>query len=227
MTSQSFEKLLSMCGVYLKKYSPRGAIRPEVRLMVTLRFLATGDSYPSLGYSFRIAPSTICHIIYETCNVLWQILSKIYLKAPSPQEWTNIAYEYEQRWQLPNCIGSIDGKHVRIQAPPHSRSQFFNYKKFNSIVLLAVSDAKYLFTYVNVGGYGAQSDGGILRDTDFGNALKEGTLGIPVGRALPGTNIEVPFYFVADEAFPLQINLMRPYSKLRRGKLPEATLIFN
>ena len=46
---------------------------------------------------------------------------------------------------------AIDGKHVRIQALPHSGSQYYNYKGYYSIIMLAVVDANYKFMYVDVG----------------------------------------------------------------------------
>ena len=39
-----------------------------------------------------------------------------YLKPPrSPEEWFSIANDFEHTWNLPHVIGSIDGKHIRIQ----------------------------------------------------------------------------------------------------------------
>lgn len=47
-----------------------------------------------------------------------------------------------------------DGKHCRVQAFHHSGTANFNYKKFHSLILLAVCDANGYFTYVDIGGYG-------------------------------------------------------------------------
>ncbi|KAB0794318.1 hypothetical protein PPYR_11157 [Photinus pyralis] len=193
----------------------------------TLRFLATGDSYPSLSFAFRIAPSTICNIIKEVCIVLWQILSPLYLKPMNKEKWISIINDFYNIWQLPNCMGSIDGKHVRIHAPSHSGSLYVNYKNFFSIVLLAVCDARYSFTYVDVGAYGSQSDGGILKNSIFGKRLLNGTLGVPQHLPLPNTEVSVPTFFVGDEGFPLQVNLLRPYSKRKVGAHPQDELIFN
>lgn len=44
------------------------------------RFLATGDSYMSIAYGFRIGKSTAHCVIKETCDALWDVLQPIYLK---------------------------------------------------------------------------------------------------------------------------------------------------
>lgn len=68
--------------------------------------------------------------------------------------WQEIAAGFLKRTNFTNCIGAIDGKHIRIINPVGGGSMFYNYKNFYSIVLLAVCDADYCFTYVNVGAYG-------------------------------------------------------------------------
>lgn len=105
----------------------------------------------------------------------------------------------------------MDGKHFRIRAPNKSGSLYFNYKKYFSIVLLAVADAKYRFVIVDVGAYGKNSDGGILQHSKLVSKLQNDTLNIPPNEYLPDTTQELPYVFVADEAFPLTKNIMRPY----------------
>ena len=68
--------------------------------------------------------------------------------------------QFDKTWQFPHCMGAIDGKHVTIQCPPRSGSEFFNYKKTFSIVLQAVVDADGNFMAVDVGDSGRHSDGG-------------------------------------------------------------------
>ena len=96
---------------------------------------------------------------------------------------------------------------------PTPGPKFFNYKGTFSIVLLAVVDAQYCLRVIDVGGYGRTSDGGILANSAFGRALRSGTLHLPADRPLPGADHRgpQPHVLVADEAFPLRRNLMRPF----------------
>ncbi|XP_055908886.1 uncharacterized protein LOC129943447 [Eupeodes corollae] len=122
-----------------------------------------------------------------------------------------ITHDFWTLWNMPNCLGSIDGKHFALRCPPNSGSLFFNYKKFFSIVLMAVCDAKYCFTHIDIGAYGSQSDGEILQVSCFGKKLLGNKLPTPQPTNLPDSPVQIPHYFVGDAAFPLATNLMRPY----------------
>ena len=90
----------------------------------------------------------------------------------------SIADGFFEKWNFPNCIGAMDGKHIVIQAP-HSSGLYYNYKDSHSIVLMALVDADYNFTMVDVGAYGRNSDGGILSNSMFGQALLAKNLNVP------------------------------------------------
>jgi len=41
------------------------------------------------------------------------MLQPVYKRVPSnEEEWKKIADEFLGRWNYPNCIGALDGKHV-------------------------------------------------------------------------------------------------------------------
>ena len=70
-----------------------------------------------------------------------------------------------EKWNFPHSLGAIDAKHVVMQAPHNSRSEYFNYKKARSIVLLAVCNAMYEFILVDIGDTGRQTDGSVYNNS--------------------------------------------------------------
>ena len=115
-----------------KKCQSRIPISPGERLVITLRYLATGDSQQSQAFNFRVARATVCKIIYETCNAIWDALSEPFLKAPaSSREWKQIANGFGTEWNFPTCLGALDGKHIAMECPKNGGSNYYNYKGFH------------------------------------------------------------------------------------------------
>lgn len=130
----------------------------------------------------------------------------------SEEEWKRIANGFNQRWNFPNCVGAIDGKHVVLQAPFNSESTYFNYKKTFSIILLALVDADYCFTYVDIGAQGRMNDAGVFASTNLYRKMIRSELSLPKIEALPGRDNTVPYVIVGDDAFPLSNSILKGYS---------------
>lgn len=97
--------------------------------------------------------------------MIWNRLKDKVMSKPKTEDWERIAKEFETRANFPNCIGALDGKHIRVMKPEDSGSQFFNYKQFFYIVLMALVDTNYCFTVIDVGHYGRSSDSNIFRQS--------------------------------------------------------------
>ena len=214
MSADRFEHLLSLVGPVIKKEDThlRESISAEQRLVITIRFLASGDAQQSLCYSFRLGKTTISNIISETCEALYEQLKPIYLTAPSTERhWLDIAKTFEETWDLPHVIGAIDGKHIRMQCPQFTGTQYYNYKGFFSLVLMAICDANYCFTMFDVGQFGSNNDSGVLANSSMGMHFDSDTLNVPKERFLNENIGTLPYFLVGDEIFPLKTWLMRPY----------------
>ena len=83
-----------------------------------------------LHLQFRLGISTIGCTIREVCKLIWDILRREYMPTPSTEKWLAIAEGFQMKVNFPNCIGTLDGKHIRIIKPNHSGSMFYNYKHF-------------------------------------------------------------------------------------------------
>ncbi|CAH1999568.1 unnamed protein product [Acanthoscelides obtectus] len=130
----------------------------------------------------------------------------------TPESWLDVAKQFEKTWNFPHCLGALDGKHVVIQAPCNTGSEFFNYKSTFSVVLFALVDANYNFLYVNAGGQGRISDGGIFKDCSLYKKLVKNQLNFPEPETLKGMQRKIPYFFIGDEAFAFTDSLMKPFS---------------
>jgi len=165
-----------------------------------------------LQFDFYIARSTIGEIVKETCQVLWMVLQPKEMPEPTKEKWIEISNIYYSKTNFPNCLGAIDGKHIRCRCPKNSGSMFFNYKKYFSIVLMAIADANLCFTVIDVGAYGKERDSNIFKESNFGKKLYSNKLELPNTEILPMTHdCPQPFVFIGDKAFALHSNLLRPY----------------
>lgn len=117
-------------------------------------------------------------------------------------------------WNYPNVCDSLDGKHIRIQQSYHGGSAYYNYKNYNSIVLQAVVDAEGNVLIVDAGEAGRHSDGGVFAASNLGKHFIEQTLNLPQPRKIdPPKEIVFPYVFLADSAYSLNKNMMKPFSR--------------
>ena len=150
-------------------------------------------------------------IIAETSEAIYTSLNDYVSTPQSEDDWLRIATQFENRWNMPHVLGCIDGKHVRIECPKLSGSQYFNYKGFFSLVLLAVCDANYCFTLFDLGQYGSNNDSGVLLNSKMGQLFDENSLHVPESKRHEGCDEPLPFYLLGDEIFPLKNWLMRAF----------------
>jgi hypothetical protein len=214
MSPEVFAEILERLTPRIQKKDTRlrKALSPGIRLAITLRYLATGNSYHSLMYEFRVAHNTISIIVRETCAAIIKEFMKEFVHTPcTKQEWQEVADGFSRRWNFHNCVGAIDGKHVAIKCPAHGGSLYFNYKHFHSVVLMAIADSSYKFLYVDVGANGAGSDSGAFLSTELFEVFDEGVVALPDPAPFPEDDTEIPFHLIADDAFALRSWLMKPY----------------
>ncbi|KAJ8914254.1 hypothetical protein NQ315_003619 [Exocentrus adspersus] len=158
---------------------------------------------------------------HETSQAIWDSLhKKVFVKATS-ENWLKIAKEFENRWNFPHCIGKriyIIPIELWMESISEFKHHHFlvqninNYKQFFSIILMAMCDANYKFTFVDIGGMGSESDGGVFSRSKFAKLLQSNQLHLPSPTYIGGfLNCLFPYFIVADEVFPLKENIMRPY----------------
>ena len=161
MAPNRFDHLFTLVGHRIEKKTSRfrKPISTPQRLALTLSYLVAVESKRSLSLSYRIGKSTVRQIFSETVLAIYNSLKDPYMKTPlSKEEWlNNISAEFEDTWNFPHCIGAIESKHMRIECPKMTRTYYYNYKGFYTIVLFAVCDSNYCFTLFDLGHIGSNN----------------------------------------------------------------------
>lgn len=78
MNAASYDELLDMVRPLIQKEDTimREAIPASERLSITLRFLATGNSFEDLKFICRTSPQAIGRFVLETCTAITQCLQR-------------------------------------------------------------------------------------------------------------------------------------------------------
>ncbi|KAM4042051.1 uncharacterized protein ACNLHF_012907 isoform 1-T4 [Anomaloglossus baeobatrachus] len=215
VSKASFDDLLGRLQRVITKQDGGlgGATSAEERLMLTLRFLATGQSRSSLHSQFGVGIYRASVIVRETCRALWAVLQPDVLPLPTTEQWLAIAEKFMEICHFPNCVGAVGGKHIRIIKPSGGGSRYYNDKKYFSVVLMAIADAQYRFIAVDIGAYVRSILSQRFMVSPMGRRIYGNDFNFPQPRPLPDTSgPPLPFVVVGDKAFQMSENLLTPYS---------------
>ena len=128
-------------------------------------------------------------------------------------EWIHVGNEFKRKWGFPNCLGTVDRKHMKITPPTGRGSFYWNYKDFNSLVLMSIANANCEFLYCDIKTNGRVSDGGVIVNTKFYEKLLHEELNLPLPRKPDNSTSDLPNVFVGDEAFALRKDFLKAFSQ--------------
>ena len=215
MPPDMFDEIVQRLTPALRKQTTqlRDPHEPGLKIAVTLRHLASGAKYSDMQFGWRMPHNSISVVVREVCEAIVAEYGDELLKPPQTEaEWRTVTNEWLSRWNFPHVIGAIDGKHIACKAPANSGSDYYNYKGFFSIILLAVVTSDYKFMWIDVSGKGSTSDAHIYNASAMKEALEKNDLvGFPQPDPLPGDTEDIPYFLVGDDAFGLRTFMMKPY----------------
>ena len=109
----------------------------------------------------------------------------------------------------PKIKRSLHKRNVSLQTPKieaewkqiaccykSSGSLFYNYKGYCSVQMMALIDANYCFTYLEVGAEGRLGDGGHRQSSKLKLAIDKNKLHLPTPSPLPGKDIQLSYAIV-------------------------------
>ena len=150
------------------------------------------------------------------------------------EEWESVVDKTFYCWQFSNAVETMDGKHISLFHPKGSGSEYYNYKGFFSLLILPLVDYDYKFMFIDVGCQRRISNKCVYNNSSLSNTIENNLLDLPPPHPLPIS--EDPewildhetecfsFMIVADDVFPLKLQIMKSYS---HTNLDDKKLLFN
>ncbi|KAL8158460.1 hypothetical protein AgCh_002949 [Apium graveolens] len=111
----------------------------------------------------QLIASPLFHHLH-TCN---QVLNGVlrlqgdYFKKPEPIQSNSTDHKWKY---FKNCLGALDGTHIKITIPVEERPKYRNRRDEITTNVLAACSPNLLFQYVLTGWEGSAADGRVLRD---------------------------------------------------------------
>ena len=75
---------------------------------------------------------------------------------------------------------------------------------------MAVCDAHYVFSLVNIGYFESNNDSGVLQNSAMGRALERNILGVPDAEPFEEIQDPLSYFLVGDDIFGLKTWMQRP-----------------
>ena len=181
MTRATFYYILSKISDQIrKKFVTEEPIPRDFRLAITIFRLSRGGYLFTIREMCGLQKSTVCMIVNESCSVIintfWDENVKQHFPT-SEDEIRHVMGNFGEEWQFPYAFAAVDGSHFHIKClngGAQAVQQYFSFKGFYSIVLMALVDAEYRFIWASVGAPGNAHDSTLLQSTDLWRNIVEG-----------------------------------------------------
>ncbi|XP_055856230.1 uncharacterized protein LOC129919394 [Episyrphus balteatus] len=138
----------------------------EKEIYIFLWYMANTNTFREISNLFGMSISTAWSVINRVSEWLISIGHE-YVSWPNTYEALQNARLMEEKTRIPGILGCIDGSHIKIRAPVADKESYFNRKRYYSISLQGVVDAKKKFINIFCGEPGSLHDGRVLRKSDL------------------------------------------------------------
>lgn len=201
-------------GILLVTDFVRGAITPptnrsnaisaEMKVLTTLRYLATGKMQLCNGDDMGMAQPTVSKVITQTLNALaTPAFITEFIKFPTLEDdIRQTQAKFKEIANFSGVVGAIDGTQIRIVAPKDFEDAYINRKNYHSINIQVVFDADYKVLDVVAHWPGSVHDSRIWNESGLKEDFERGF--IPYG-----------CHLIGDSGYPAQPWLLTPYLQPR------------
>ncbi|XP_052734061.1 protein ALP1-like [Vigna angularis] len=196
------EAFLTLCEKLRSTGLVKDAIRSTVEQQVAqfLHIIGHNVKNRSVAFFFHRSGSTVSKHFHNVLDAILSMESEFLIQPSGNEVHPYVLNNNRFNSYFKDCLGAIDGTHVRVKVPRSNAQRFRGRKDWPTQNVFAACDFDMKFTYVLAGWEGTASDLRILK-----NALdRDDPLVIPQGK-----------YYLGDAGFMLKSTVLTPYRGVR------------
>ena len=222
MSERSFYILCEKLRPYIQKQTTRFSklISVEKQVASTLYYVSDEGRLRKVANASGICKSTTSGIIRRVTQAISKFLPTKYIRVLSTEEdVNNLVKDFYEQHGFPQCLGAIDGTHIRIKQPSCSaHSDYINRKGNFTINCQAAADYRYCFFDVVVKWPSCVHNAQIFSNSSL-NLLLRDKISPPCPRVIVENEPSVPICLLGDPAYPLLPFIMKEFAN--GGRTPE------
>ncbi|XP_061184381.1 putative nuclease HARBI1 [Saccostrea echinata] len=176
------------------------ALTSTVKVLLTLRFLATGKMQLCNGDDMGVSQSSVSRAVSCTIRSLSSDrMVRRFIKFPtSPDAIRRNQEHFFQIAGFPGIVGAIDGTHVQIIAPRNNENEFVNRHHYHSLNVQVVFDTQYKLIDIVAKWPASTHDARILNESGLRVLFENG-------------HIPVHTHLLGDSGYPSRRWLLTPF----------------
>lgn len=128
----------------------REKVGPAKEMYILVWNLSNTETFRQIADRFGISKGTCWTVVNRALTWIVSISSE-FISWPNREEQNDMSSSFEAIYRVPGIIGIIDCSHIKIKAPKLDPILFFNYKKYYSIKIQAITDLQLRFIDIYVG----------------------------------------------------------------------------
>ncbi|XP_052219114.1 putative nuclease HARBI1 [Dreissena polymorpha] len=172
-SAQSLDRLVDLLDPILRRQTRRNrSLSTRQQILITLRFLATGNFLQVIGDTFGVDIATVSRVITAVVDAFFGLKDRFIKFPTSDEDRCRATNDFFRVREFPSVIGCIDGTHIRLLSPGQpDEAAYVNRKHYHSINVHATCDRDGNFTSMNACWPGSCHDAHVFRMSNVGRHL--------------------------------------------------------